>query len=234
MMDAKYFAIIMDETTDASCTEQVSICIRYVTQNLQVQETFKAFYETRATDASTMFEIAQDVVTRLELQLLNCRGQCYDGAATISGKFTGLQKRICDIQPKALFVHCMNHSLNLAFQDSVSGVQQCRDAIYQIRELINFARESPKHLAWFASFQQQDTRNLRPLCPARWTMRICSIKSILDNYTELLSFLEDVSQTERVSVVKLVLKAWLCKTAVHIFHVFLIETPVGPHGLLTK
>jgi len=91
----------------------------------------------------------------------------------------------------------MNHSLNLAFQDSVSGVQQCRDAINQIRELINFVRESPKRLAWFASFQQQDTGNLKPLCPTRWTMRICSIKSVLDNHTELLSFLEEVSQTER-------------------------------------
>jgi len=135
---AHYFAIIIDETTDASCTEQVRICIRYVTQNLKVQETFKGFYETTATDASTIIEIAQDVVTRLELKLLICRGQCYDGAATMSGKLTGLQKIICDIQPKALFVHCMNHSLNLAIQDSVSGVQQCRDAINQIRELINF------------------------------------------------------------------------------------------------
>jgi len=104
------------QTTDASCTEQEGICIRYVTQNLKVQATFKGFYETTATDASTMFEIAQDVVTRLELQLLNCRGQCYDGAATMSGKLTGLQTRICDIHTKALFVHCMNHSLNLAFQ----------------------------------------------------------------------------------------------------------------------
>jgi hypothetical protein len=66
MMGAKYFAIIMDKTTNASCTEQVSICNHYVTQNLKVQETFKGFYETTATDASTMFEIAQDVVTRLE------------------------------------------------------------------------------------------------------------------------------------------------------------------------
>jgi len=54
MMDAKYFAIIMDEKTDASCTEQVSICIPYVTQNLKVQETFKGFYETTATNARSI------------------------------------------------------------------------------------------------------------------------------------------------------------------------------------
>jgi len=188
----------MDETTDGSCTEQESICIRYVTQNLNVHvRNLQRVYETTATNASTMFEIAQDVVTRLELQLLNYRGRCYALAATMYGKLAGLQKRICDIQPKALFVHCMNHSLNLAFQDYVSSVQQCPDVINQISELINFVREYPKRLAWFASFQQQDTENLRPLCPTRWTIRLCSIKSVLDNYTQLLSFLEEVLQTKR-------------------------------------
>ena len=74
MMNSKYFAIIMDETTDASCKEQVSICLRYVSENLQVHEIFTGFYETPDTTASTMFQIAQDVLTRFELQLVNCRG----------------------------------------------------------------------------------------------------------------------------------------------------------------
>lgn len=147
-----------------------------------------------------MFDITNDVLTRFELQLLNCRGQCYDGGSNMSGKVTGLQKRICDVQPKALFIHCLNHSLNLSFQDAVSCIPQFRDAINQIRELINFARDSPKRLAWFESFQQQESRALRPLCPTRWTMRICSVKSVLDNYSELLSFLEEVSSTERGDV----------------------------------
>lgn len=196
VIEARYFAIIMDETTDASCKEQVSICLRYVSKKLQVQETFTGFYETPATTAITMFEVATDVLTRFQLQLSNCRGQCFDGASNMSGRITGLQKRITDVQPKALYVHCMNHSLNLAFQDSISCIPQCRDAMNQVRELINFVRDSPKRLAWFSSLQQQDAGALRPLCPTRWTMRICSVKSVLDNYNELLCFLEEVSQAD--------------------------------------
>lgn len=195
--EAKHFAIIMDETTDASCKEQVSICIRHVSPSLQVHETFIGFYETPSTSANKMFEITQDVVTRFELELSNCRGQCFDGAANMAGNIAGLQKKIIDIQPKALFVHCMNHSLSLSFQDAMSCIPQCRDAINQIRDLVNFVRESPKRLAWFSTFQDHDARALRPLCPTRWTMRISSVKSVLDNYSELLSFLQDISETER-------------------------------------
>jgi hypothetical protein len=82
----------------------------------------------------------------------------------------------------------------------VSCIPQCRDGINEIRDLVNFVRESPTRLAWFGSFQQQDTGALRPLCPARWTMQICSVKSVLDNYNELLYFLEEVSHTEHGKV----------------------------------
>jgi hypothetical protein len=91
-MDSKYFAIVMDETTDASCKEQVSVCLRYVSDDLQVHEIFTGFYETPDTTASTMFEIAQDVLTRFELPLVNCRGHCFDGASNMSGKIQVCRK----------------------------------------------------------------------------------------------------------------------------------------------
>ena len=164
------FAIVMDETTDASCKEQVSICLRYVTQSLQVHETFTGFYETASTNASTMCDITKDVLAQFELQLSNCRGQCFDGASNMAGNVTGLQKRICDVEPKALFVHCLNHSLNLSFQDAMSHIPHCWDAMNLVKDLINFVRDSPKRLAWFASFQDHDTGAPWLLCPTRWTM----------------------------------------------------------------
>ena len=142
----------------------------------------------------------KDVLTRFELNMSDCRGQCFDGAANMSGNVTGLQKKIIEIQPKALFVHCMNHCLSLSFQDAMSYIPQCRDAMNQIRDLVNFVWESPKRLAWFSSFQEHDTGALRPLCPTRWTMRVSSVKSVLDIYGELLSFLQDISDAEREEV----------------------------------
>ena len=57
----------------------------------------------------------------LQLKLLDCRGQCYDNGANMKGKNAGLQTRILEINPKALFVPCANHSLNLVVVDSAKS-----------------------------------------------------------------------------------------------------------------
>lgn len=59
--------------------------------------------------------IIKDVLCRSGLDLLHCLGQAYDGSSNMSGRISGVQARI---NPKAVFIHCVCHSLNLAVQDS--------------------------------------------------------------------------------------------------------------------
>ena len=71
--------------------------------------------------AFTMWKSA-DVITKQicdklqadGLKLEYCYGQRYDNAATMAGRISGVQKHILDMNPKAVFVPCNNHSLNLA------------------------------------------------------------------------------------------------------------------------
>jgi hypothetical protein len=138
-----------------------------------VNETFAGFYETTATDAGTSVQHKRrcsPTFSTVQLSMMNCRGQCFDGASNMAGNITGLPKRISDIEPRAIYVPCVSHSLSLAFQDSISIIPQCRDAMNQMKDLINFIRESPKRLAWFKSCQEGESHSLRPLCPTRWTM----------------------------------------------------------------
>ena len=51
--------------------------------------------------------------TNLGLDIKNCRGQGYDGAAAVSGHINGLSARICRINSKAIYTHCHSHRLNL-------------------------------------------------------------------------------------------------------------------------
>ena len=50
----------------------------------------------------------------------NLRDQGYDGASTMSGVKAGVQAKIQEKQPKALYTHCAGHSLNLAILNSCS------------------------------------------------------------------------------------------------------------------
>ena len=44
-----------------------------------------------------------------------------DGASTMSGEISGLQTKIMEVAPNALFTHCCAHNLNLILMDAVSS-----------------------------------------------------------------------------------------------------------------
>lgn len=47
-------------------------------------------------------------------------------------------------QPKSMFVHCINHSLDLALQDTASEVALVRDSLTLVKDIANIFRESAK------------------------------------------------------------------------------------------
>ncbi|XP_064462321.1 zinc finger MYM-type protein 1-like [Ornithodoros turicata] len=197
VQDALFYAVIADETSDISTQEQISFCLRYVKEGLEVEEVFIGFYVTADTRASTLFSILKDVLCRLNLQIENCRRQCYDGAANVSGKSGGLQALVQDIEPRAMYVHCLAHTLNLVLQDLCKQIDVCRDFVSLFADLVNFVKTSPKRLSWFEQFQKEGTPALRQFCKTRWTLKASSLRSVSSNYSELVQFLFALSSDEK-------------------------------------
>lgn len=109
-----FYALVVDETSDISIHEQVTFCLRTVDEYFEISEDLIGLFETYNTEASTLFENLKDVLIRLDLPTDRLRGQCYDGASNMKGKFNELQKLVLDVQPRATHIHCSAHSLNLA------------------------------------------------------------------------------------------------------------------------
>ena len=76
-----------------SGAEQLGISIRWVENDYQVHENLIGLVEVEATDAATLCSIIKDVLLRVNLQLSQCRGQAYDGAANMAGHLNGLAVR---------------------------------------------------------------------------------------------------------------------------------------------
>ena len=196
---SKYLTIILDEATDVSFKEQVSICLRHVSADtLEVQEEFMGLYETDNTTSERLTLLVKDAMwRRYGLSLLDCRGQACDGAANLSGRLSGVQARISREYPKALYIHCFCHSLNLAVQDAPRGITVVRTALDTLLELSNLIRYSPKRKALLERGVRSDFdthgSSLRPLCPTRWTVKHKSFASLERNYTPLLETLEEIS-----------------------------------------
>ena len=73
----------------------------------------------------------------LGLDIINSRGQGYDGAAAVSGHINGLFAHICKINIKAIYTHCHSHCLNFVIGASCN-VQCVRNVFDQIKEISYF------------------------------------------------------------------------------------------------
>jgi len=202
---AKYFSIICDEVTDQSRQHQLGISVRWVDTSFVVNEDFLEQCLIPKADAETLTKLITDSLLRFQLPIQQCRGQCYDGAAVMAGHVTGVSTRIAELERRALFIHCLAHSLNLAVQESTRRVAQYRDLIEYIKDIINIIRASPKRSEVFVGLQQHcgssdelagKQRALRPLCPTRWTTRHQSMRSVLNNYSTVQETLQHVADTE--------------------------------------
>ena len=117
-ISGKLFTILVDETTDISNIEQLVFCIRFVDDDLHCHEEFIGLHSMENTSAETITHTIEDILLRLSLPLQKCRGQCYDGASSMSGCKTGVSTSLLRKEPRALYTHCYGHALNLAIQES--------------------------------------------------------------------------------------------------------------------
>lgn len=190
--EAEYFSVIVDESTDASRQEQVSLCARFVDRNCEPQELFLGFYATDETSAQTLATIIIDSLQRLNLSLDKLRGQCYDGASNMAGRVGGVQALLKHKQPMAGFVHCAAHRLNLATLTAVTP--KLKSALGEASGVIEFIRSSPKRLALFDKEQDEGSAGLRSFCRTRWTCNERSLQSLVTNWTSVLATLAVIEQ----------------------------------------
>ena len=123
----KYFTILLDETSDMSRQEQVSFILRYVNTVGKIEERFIGVVTVSETDGSTLVKAVEDMFDKHGLALENLRGQGYDGAANMSGQYSGVQSRLAATNPKALYVHCHAHVLNLVIVEACTRNHIARD-----------------------------------------------------------------------------------------------------------
>ena len=153
--------------------EQLAICSRWVSTDLEVHEEFVGLYEIDDISANTIVQSLQDCLIRMNLQWNRCREQCYDCASNMAGSRNGVATQILTSEPRALYTHCYGHFLNLAMCDTTKQCKLTRDAMdvtYEISKLLKF---SPKRNAQFDKIKQElspDLTGFRVRCHTRWTV----------------------------------------------------------------
>ena len=198
MQSPAWYAIIADEATDVNFSEQLNLSVRYVDYNYTISEDPVGLFCLPNTTAATLCIVIKDMLIRCSLPLALCRGQAYDGAATMQGKRSGLATRICKEIPAALPVHCLGHSLNLCLQDAARKVTCLRDALAISREICKLINFSPKRKHLFSEKLHENggpTMGVKPLCPTRWTVRTEALNAVIKQYSVIMETMDEVNRT---------------------------------------
>ena len=151
----KWYAIIVDEATDISHTEQMSLSVRWVNNKYEISEDTLGLIELPNTKALTIYNEVKDILIRCCLPLSQCRRQAYDGASNMSRIRNGVQAVFKREETKALYVHCLAHNLNLCLQDASKKckiLQNTMDFIYDLIQLIKF---SPKRQQFLKTLERK-------------------------------------------------------------------------------
>ena len=118
MKDSNFISIILDDTTDVSNKSQLSFILRYCTKDNKVLERFIGFIDIgNSRSADALYDTVQRIVIEYSCET-KLVAQSYDGAAVMAGHLNGLQSKIRQTYPHAIFIHCMAHRLNLVLSQS--------------------------------------------------------------------------------------------------------------------
>jgi len=104
------------------------LCARFIDKSNDVRKDFIAFIHLPRITGEVTAETIVSTLQGLGLEIENVRGQGYDGAANMSSDNVGVELRIRERSPKAVYVHCSGHCLNLVISHSCA-LPQIRNAM---------------------------------------------------------------------------------------------------------
>ena len=195
---AGYFSLLVDETKDLSKNEQLSICIRYLDPNEpEVVERFLTFVIAPALTAEYLVQYIKDTLSLFNLHLPSIVSQGYDGASVMSGCMSGVQARIRELVPHAIYIHCHAHCLNLVLVDCVKSVSEASEFFSLIQSLYVFMSASKAHALFVQKQSEQhpgkQPRELQRLSDTRWACRYTSLDCICSTFDTILVTLKLIS-----------------------------------------
>jgi hypothetical protein len=103
------FNLLVDESRDVSCKEQMVVILRYVDRCGVIKERFVGLVHVAETTSSHLKSSIDSLFAKFKLSLKQVRGQGYDGTSNMRGEFNDLQSLIMRESSTTYYVHCFAH-----------------------------------------------------------------------------------------------------------------------------
>jgi hypothetical protein len=197
---AEFYSIIVDESRDTAKQEQMSFAVCYVdVTDGCVHEHFFSFIHAESLDAASLASYIRKLVATYDFSFNKMVSQGYDGASVMSGHCTGVQTRVREFAPYAIYIHCYAHILNLVLVDSVKSVP-CASEFFSLLEAIYVFVSSSKIHVLFMKKQcehnhQQQPLELQKLSDTCWVCRYAAVNAVCRTLDSLIHTIEEVADS---------------------------------------
>jgi len=187
----------MDTTPDISHNEQLTILIRIVNMDekdtksvLVINEYFLDFINVKSTTRLDLSEILISQLKIYNIDLKDCRGQTYDNGSNMVGQYKGVQSRVSNINSRAFFTPCTDHSLNLVLCDAAKNSLRAV-TFFGLLRLYNLFSASVGRWDILKNNCKQFT--VKQWYETRWESRLISVKALSFQIPFIMNALEEVS-----------------------------------------
>ncbi|CAB4024838.1 zinc finger MYM-type 1-like [Paramuricea clavata] len=186
--DCTFMSVQVDETSDVSTKEQVSM-IAHLDKGSEIVERQLGFVDVSSNrNAAAITQVIKDKLSQHSGIKDKLIMQTYDGAAVMSGHINGVQVQVHQEYRFAHFVHCAAHRLNLVLCQSASSISPIKIFFVNVGAFSTFTSNAPKRKAFLTSHKIEfpnpgDTR---------WYYRARVINVLHKNYENLLEIFEGV------------------------------------------
>ena len=115
----------------------------------------------------------------------------------MSGKYSGLQRKIQDVAPHAYYVHCASHNVNLVLKDSMEGVTETRHFYDTIESVYTFFGHSIVRWQKLQNIHDRSSSNptLKVLNPTRWSGRYDAVYALKERFSDIMKCLTHIILT---------------------------------------
>ena len=198
LKESKYYSISVDSTPDISHTDQLTFTVRYI-KGCEPVERFLMFIPIFSHGAKDLTDTVVDFLSENKIPLSNCRGQSYDNASNMSGKYTGLQARIHQLNEFAIYVPCAGHSLNLVGVKAAECCLQTVTFFDFVQHLYTFFAGSTHHWNVLSSALGKDVA-VKRLSDTRWSAHFDAVHALYAGFEKIKHALDCLSADKEQQV----------------------------------
>lgn len=169
--------------------------IRYF-YNGKINERPIGVFHAKQLDAESLSSLIMKILLDNGLSLDDCVGQCYDGASVMKGVQGGVQAKLKERIPHAVYIHCYAHRLNLVLVRTITDIPELKDFFNTAKNLYNFLTHSNTRHTLFVDAQKELGQNVLELernVPTRWLYWYKSLNKIYLRFEAILTVLETIA-----------------------------------------